>query len=203
MVFTQQRQTEYEHHALDTCIEDKCPRVSPPKLINQGQDDPTISGKPQGSKIGSRSDIKVLIKLLPTRIESVFILEYLCKRMEPTTKNTQERFVEQKLNQLNQLKDNEIIKQSKEIAKTPEDLTEHLIQTALLNDATRRFIKVIDYKIEYYMELFMAEQRGNWLHKLTEIMDDRNSKKKLLRQGLNFIRLGNNIKTFCKVLINS
>ena len=36
----------------------------------------------------------------------------------------------------------------------------------------------------------MTDQKGNWLHSLKELMDDRNQKKKLLKQTLIYIRLG-------------
>ena len=53
------------------------------------------------------------------------------------------------------------------------------------------------------MELFMAEQRGNCLNRLTEIQDDRNNKINLLRQALNTIRLGKDTKSFCAILIRN
>ena len=57
-----------------------------------------------------------LTKLLPTRIESAFIIEYLLTRLKPNTLTTGELLTEERLSIL---KDVETVKQTSELAKVP------------------------------------------------------------------------------------
>ena len=101
--------------------------------------------------------VTCLTKLLPTRIESAYIIEFLLTRLQPTTLTTREILAQEKLNLL---KDVELIKQMSELAKVPE-LTEQYIENAILDDATKRFKEQIDMKIQSYMSQFMSEKENH------------------------------------------
>lgn len=115
----------------------------------------------------STIDRKVIIclnKLLPTRIESVFIIEHLISRLNPTATKTKESIAQKKLEML---KDIDFLKQVKELEKT-QNLTEIYIQKAIVGDANQQFRDQIDCTIDKYMQQFMAEQRGTWLERINQ-----------------------------------
>ena len=140
--------------------------------------------------------VTCLTKLLPTRIESAYIIEFLLTRLQPTTLTTREILAQEKLNLL---KDVELIKQMSELAKVPE-LTEQYIENAILDDATKRFKEQIDMKIQSYMSHFMSEQRESWLNRINELNDEKNRYKKLAKQALRSIMLNRHTKAFCSCL---
>lgn len=141
--------------------------------------------------------VRCLTKILPTRIESVYMIEYLINRLAPTAKQTFDVMAQEIQTKW---KDIESIKTMQDLAKTP-NLTEKYIEDALVFNATRKFQLGIEAMINNHMENFMEEQRGNWLHRLTEIQDENKRFKKLLRQDLISIKVGRNMKTFCKILL--
>lgn len=108
--------------------------------------------------------ITCLTKLLPTRIESAYLIEHLIKRLKPGTLSTRETLAN---GRLDLLKDVDLLKQVKELANV-ENLTEQFVENAILNDATKRFKYQIEAQIEEAMKQFMAEQRGSWLNRINE-----------------------------------
>ena len=143
-----------------------------------------------------RMVVTCLTKLLPTRIESAFLIEFLLTRLQPNALTTREILAEEKLNML---KDVKLIKQMSELAKVPE-LTEQYIENAILDDATKRFKEQIDMKIQSYMNQFKSEQRESWLNRINELNDEKNRYKKLAKQALRSIRIKRHTKAFCSCL---
>ena len=137
-----------------------------------------------------------LTKLLPTRIESAFIIEYFLTRLKPTTLTTRENLAKEKLNML---KNVELIKQMSELAKVPE-LTEQYIENAILDNATKRFKEQIDLKIQSCMKQFMSEQRESWLNRINELNDEKNKYRKLAKQAIRAIKTNRYTKAFYSCL---
>jgi len=137
-----------------------------------------------------------LTKLLPTRIESPLLINYLIKRLKPNTLTTRETIVD---SQMNMLKDIELIKQVKELANI-ENLTEELITKSVVFESTERIRNQIDLKIDEYMKQFMGEQRDCWLNRVNEINDERKRYRKLLKQALKSIITNRHTKAFCSLM---
>lgn len=138
-----------------------------------------------------------LTKLLPTRIETPFLISYFINRLTPERITTKEQIVDQKMKLL---EDIELIKQVKELANV-ENLTEEYIETAIVHDASKRFMNQIDFKINDYMKQFMGEQRDSWLNRINEVNAKKNHFKKLSQKALKTIAMNTNTKIFCSMLI--
>lgn len=140
--------------------------------------------------------ITCLTKLLPTRIETPLLINYLIKRFRPNTLNTKETIVEEKMKMLDDI---EFIKQVKELANT-ENLTEELLSKSVAFESTERIRNQIDLKIDEYMKQFMGEQRSCWLNRVNELNDEKNRYRKLLKQALRSIALNRHTKAFCSLI---
>ena len=143
-----------------------------------------------------RMVLTCLAKLLPTRIESAVIINYLIKRLKPNTLNTKETIID---SQMNMIKDIELIKQIKELANV-KNLTDELLTKSIVFESTERVRNQIDLKIDEYMRQFMGEQRDCWLNRINEVNDERKRYKKLLKQALKSIITNRHTKAFCSVI---
>lgn len=141
--------------------------------------------------------MNLLLENLPFTVETPYLIYYLIRRLQPGALSTIEN---QALNNLNVINNVDYLKQLQTIAKL-EAIDEDLLENTIIWQANKKFRKQIEATMDEEMSKFMAEQRGNWLKKYTELKNQNNELIRDNKRHLRTIQTQLPSQIFCKALL--